>query len=239
MPTTSCKEPTKEFQDTKPSVVKCGDEGSLFIYLVLPPTTKANTLVGQGAHDCRQGTDGGRKGAHICEGAYTPVGVGCEHLCGGWRARLLGGAHACGKGAHACRDRARTSAGGAHPCGKGAPPARGGHARHLGGAHASGGARTFLGGCARLWRGRTLGCRGSARRWRDTHGGGEGTHACGEGAHLGAGRAHRGGGARTGVGRARTPVQRHAVVVEGTPRGKASICKRNFLFNYPQNEYID
>jgi hypothetical protein len=35
------------------------------------------------------------------------------------------------------------------------------------------------------------------------------------------------------------PVQRLTVVVEGAPRGKASICKRSFLLNYPQNEYID
>jgi hypothetical protein len=72
-------------------------------------------------------------------------------------------------------------------------------------AHASGGAHTFLGGCARLWGGHTLGCRG----------------------------VHGGGGARMGVGRARTPVQRHAVVVKGAPRGKASICKKSFLLNYP------
>jgi hypothetical protein len=88
-----------------------------------------------------------------------------------------------------------------------------GRARHLGGAYASGGGAHVFGG--------------------------GGMHAYGEGAHLGAGGAHGGRGVRTGVGRARTPVQRCTVVVEGAPREKASICKRSFLLNYPQNEYID
>jgi hypothetical protein len=101
---------------------------------------------------------------------------------------------------------------------------------------------------------------GHARRWRDAHGGGEGAHAyeggrrarqlggahvsggrarLWEGAHLDAWGAHGGGGARTGVERARTLVQRRAVVVEGALKGKASICKRSFLLNYPHSEYID
>jgi hypothetical protein len=44
MPTTSCKKPAKEFQDTKPRVMKWGYEGHLLlIYLVLPPTKRAQT----------------------------------------------------------------------------------------------------------------------------------------------------------------------------------------------------
>jgi hypothetical protein len=90
MPTTSCKEPTKESQDTKPSVVKWGCEGPLLICLVLPPAMKARAL----------------------------VGAGCAQLRAG-QARLRGGAHGSGEGTSACRDRTRTSAGGAHPCGEG------------------------------------------------------------------------------------------------------------------------
>jgi hypothetical protein len=42
MPTASCKEPTKESQDTKPRAMEWGYEGSLpLIYLVLPPGMKA------------------------------------------------------------------------------------------------------------------------------------------------------------------------------------------------------
>jgi hypothetical protein len=62
-----------------------------------------------------------------------------------------------------------------------------GCARLLEGTHACGGrVRTAAGGHARLWGGRTLGWRGSARRWRGVHGG---------------------GGARTGVERVCTPMQ--------------------------------
>jgi hypothetical protein len=156
--------------------------------------------------------------------------------------------HACGKDAHACGGRART------PTKRGARMAVGEHACYCEGAHVSVEARTPV-ERAHTW------VRESARRWRDAHtcrdrahmlarggaygswgahtlGGGGGAHACGEGAHLGIGGAHGGGGSRTGVGRARTPVKRRAMVVEGAPRGKASICKRSFLFNYPQSEYI-
>jgi hypothetical protein len=66
-----------------------------------------------------------------------------------------------------------------------------------------------------------------------------GAHAYEEGAYLDGGGAHGGGGARTEVGRARMPVKRHLVVVEGVPRGKASIHKKSFLFTYPQSEYIE
>jgi hypothetical protein len=66
-----------------------------------------------------------------------------------------------------------------------------------------------------------------------------GTHASGRMRTL-VGKAHTWvQGERTEVGRVHTPVQRCTVVVEGAPRGKASICKRSFLLNYPQSEYID
>jgi hypothetical protein len=135
MPTTSCKEPRKEFQDTKPSVVKWGCEGPLLIYLILPPAMKARVLVGArcarlraGRPRLRGGTHGGGEGAHACGGrARTPPWGG--------RARLLEGAHTCGKGAHSCGGRACTSTGGTHPCGEGT------HACE-GGAHVIGKART-------------------------------------------------------------------------------------------------
>jgi hypothetical protein len=109
MPTTSCKEPTKESQDTKPSVVKWGCEGPLLIYLLLPPAMRARALGGQGAHNCGHG-------AHVCEGARTSAGgahasgVGRARQRGGGRARLRVRAHtpAMRGGAHAYEE------GGAH-----------------------------------------------------------------------------------------------------------------------------
>jgi hypothetical protein len=103
----------------------------------------------------------------------------------------------------------------------------GGRARMpVGGAHGCWEVRMHVG------RAHTPARRGHARQLG-------GAHARGEGAHLGGGGAHGGGRVHTGMGRARTPVKRRAVVVEGTPKGKASICKRSFLLNYPQSEYID
>jgi hypothetical protein len=186
MPTTSCKEPTKESQDTKPSVVKWGYEGPFLIYLVLPPVTKARTLVGQGAHDCGQGAYGGGKGMHVCEGARmgvgkarTPAGVGANASMGG------GGAHGCwrvrthaGRVYMPARRGSCTSAGGTQPCREGSH-AYGGRVRTpaRGGMHVLGGARTFSGGRARMWGRRTLGYKGSAQRWKGAHEGGEGAHA--------------------------------------------------------------
>jgi hypothetical protein len=46
-------------------------------------------------------------------------------------------------------------------------------------------------------------------------------------------------GARTGVGKVRTVVRGRAGVVEGAQRGKASRCKRNFLFTYPLSKYAN
>jgi hypothetical protein len=104
MPTTSCKEPTKESQDTKPSVVKWGCEGPILINLVLPPAMKARALVEAGCAQLRAGRAhlrgaayGGGKGTHTCE-------EGGAHVCGG-HARLLGGAHASGVGRARLRGR--------------------------------------------------------------------------------------------------------------------------------------
>jgi hypothetical protein len=77
MPTTSCKEPTKESQDTKPSVVKWGCEEPLLIYLVLPPPTKARALVEAGCARLRAGR------ARLRGRARTPARKGGAHVCGG------------------------------------------------------------------------------------------------------------------------------------------------------------
>jgi hypothetical protein len=61
-----------------------------------------------------------------------------------------------------------------------------------------------------------------------------GAHACEEDAHWDREGAYR---ARMGVGRVRTVVRGHVGVVEGAQRGKASRCKRNFLFTYPPSKY--
>ena len=71
----SCKEPTKESQVTKPSVVKWDCEGPLLIYLLLPPAMRARAL----------------------------VGVGCAPLWAG-RARLRGSAHGGGEGTHVYKE---------------------------------------------------------------------------------------------------------------------------------------
>jgi hypothetical protein len=84
-------------------VVKWGYEGPLLIYLVLPPTTKARTLVGLGCARLRAGHAQGRKGVNVYEGvqtgvgkAHTAAGVGCKHLYGGGACTpTRGGAHGC------------------------------------------------------------------------------------------------------------------------------------------------
>jgi hypothetical protein len=87
MPTTSCKEPTKESQDTKPSMVKWGCEGPLLIYLVLPPAMRARALGGQGAHNCGHG-------AHVCGGRTRQRGrARTPAMRGGVHAYEEGGAH--------------------------------------------------------------------------------------------------------------------------------------------------
>jgi hypothetical protein len=87
MPTTSCKEPTKESQDTKPSVVKWECEGPLLIYLVLPLPTKARALVGVGCARLRAGR------ARLRGGAHGGGGQGCHtgRPEAFWRANRAGG----------------------------------------------------------------------------------------------------------------------------------------------------
>ena len=153
MPTISSKEPTKESQTTKPSVLKWGCEGPLLIYLVLPLATKVLALVGTERIRLRGGAHGGGEGTH----AYTnracmltrrgprmsardthPYEGGVHAYRG--RARQLEGAYASGIGRvrllsradTPTRTRAHTSAGGAHPFREGAHDCRVGHARVLG-----------------------------------------------------------------------------------------------------------
>jgi hypothetical protein len=71
------------------------------------------------------------------------------------------------------------------------------------------GGRTPMGRYVCLWGGHTFGWRGRAWRW----------------------------GACTRVGRVLTVVRERARVVEGAQKGKASRCKRNFLFTYPPSKY--
>ena len=81
MPTTSYKEPTKESQDTKPSVVKWGCEGPLLIYLVLPPAMKARALVEARCARLRGSMHGGGEGMHACGSrVYTLARERCAHL---------------------------------------------------------------------------------------------------------------------------------------------------------------
>jgi hypothetical protein len=99
MPTTSSKEPTKESQDTKPSVVS-GDvrDPSLYI-LFCHHQRRCEHWWGQGAHDCWQGahvyvgarTEVGRARTPARREACTSAGVGRTRLRGGGRARLRGG----------------------------------------------------------------------------------------------------------------------------------------------------